>query len=711
VRPKLQASSFVAIFVYTITVLLLSTGLFDFLSDDAARRAFSSLVRHSRSCPVALLNHTPASGSRSYVETSVFNSFLASVPANCQVLVDVEPERLPRVLADSRLHIRPRGQPPLAHSDQLLREIPDELPAHVTSCMGAMSTSLGRPWWAIFPFFDSRALLDPSIGGWLQSKADLKAVLADGGSLDFDGCDVVVLGDVEALGRVLTYSGQMSETEIIAILVASSLTGRVISQPSRLFLLVVACVLGALLGMVRSRFGAWTAAGVLVIALFAIPGACAAAVARIALWVDPIPLQALLLVGLVAPGAPGAAGAQSSPGAAGALSAHGAAGALNAQGVLALARVRELWAASDLEALDAAISSLDATSPEAARLWRVIAEQAKAKSERIVDLSELALHLMGVEDLYALGRVYERYYHWNEALVAYDWAVLKRMDYQDLSKRRREVKSAVLGNLEFLDVEELTANIDGRYEKLEMLGQGGMGLVLKGWDSYLERTVAVKLVQPACLTNVSAIERFQQEIEILSGLNHPNIVQIYTVHRSVDCFYYTMELLEGQDLKLADGLGTRLGYLAVLARALEYVHERGICHRDLKPDNVLIVEGRGPVLIDFGVSRIQAGDRLTQAGEIVGTLAYMAPELVGGAEASCSTDIFAFGVVMYELFCGKLPFSNPMSLKKAPPEFLDELPERLQELITACMNVDPDSRPKSFLALSEVLDELSQKDF
>ena len=258
----------------------------------------------------------------------------------------------------------------------------------------------------------------------------------------------------------------------------------------------------------------------------------------------------------------------------------------------------------------------------------------------------------------------------------------------------------------------------GHFRVVGELGQGGMGIVMKGWDSYLERPVAVKMILPSCLTDEVARERFYREIETLSAFNHPQVVQIFTVHREETLLYYTMELLAGTGLREGMGPETgktfdeRLACAASLARVLAHIHGEGICHRDLKPENVMLVEGRGPVLIDFGIARgVQHEDGLTRAGQMVGTLAYMAPELVRGGGGGRSSDIFAFGVILYEIFTGSLPFTNPVTLKAKPPlapsKHDSSIPTKLEELIQELMNVEPDERPRGFEDVVRRIDDLS----
>ncbi len=205
----------------------------------------------------------------------------------------------------------------------------------------------------------------------------------------------------------------------------------------------------------------------------------------------------------------------------------------------------------------------------------------------------------------------------------------------------------------------------GRYKIAEELGRGAMGVVYRATDPLLGRSVAIKAINQAYLENlgVSAAEyyqRFRREAEVAGGLNHPHIVKIFDLGPD----YIVMELVEGQSLhallraRTHFTLSRILEMVAQVADALDCAHAQGIVHRDIKPANIMRRPDGSVTVMDFGLARVESST-LTVAGEILGSASYMAPELVLGAQADAKSDIFALGVVAYELMTGERPFAGP----------------------------------------------------
>ena len=230
----------------------------------------------------------------------------------------------------------------------------------------------------------------------------------------------------------------------------------------------------------------------------------------------------------------------------------------------------------------------------------------------------------------------------------------------------------------------------GRYEVFEEIGAGGMGRVLRGRDPELRRPVAIKALSERLRGKAGIAERFRREALALARLSHPNIVRVFDVGEEQGLLFYVMELLEGT------GLGQRtqhpdssgafaagpvfdpeefLATFIPLAGALEVVHAAGLVHRDLKPSNILEgVPGRGAVLIDFGIARLEGQDGLTADGLVMGTAQYIAPEQVSGQPADAVSDLFSLGATMWEFATGRLPFGSiPSSSLLAARAFV-ELP-------------------------------------
>jgi Tol biopolymer transport system component len=246
----------------------------------------------------------------------------------------------------------------------------------------------------------------------------------------------------------------------------------------------------------------------------------------------------------------------------------------------------------------------------------------------------------------------------------------------------------------------------GPYEILEQIGAGGMGEVYKAADSRLNRTVAIKVLPPQFSENLEMRQRFEREAQTVAALNHPNICTLFDVGRQDTTDFLVMEYLEGESLaqRLTHGaipLNEALKIAIGIADALDKAHAKGVTHRDLKPGNVMLTQS-GEKLLDFGLAKIRqqaqtggapSGSRqltadATAPGTILGTMQYMAPEQLEGHDADARTDIFAFGVVLYEMVTGKRAFDG-----------------RSQALLIASiMSVDPDPISKSQNAAPPALD-------
>ncbi len=199
------------------------------------------------------------------------------------------------------------------------------------------------------------------------------------------------------------------------------------------------------------------------------------------------------------------------------------------------------------------------------------------------------------------------------------------------------------------------------YKILEKLGEGGMGVVHKAQDTRLERTVALKFLAAHLLGDDEAKARFLREAKAAAGLDHPNVCTVYEVGEADGKTFLAMALIEGESLeaRIAKGplpLQDALDISRQVADGLEAAHEKGVTHRDIKPANVMVDSKGRATIMDFGLARLAEASRLTKADQTLGTMPYMSPEQLQGAETDHRTDIWALGCVLYEMVSGARPF-------------------------------------------------------
>ena len=266
----------------------------------------------------------------------------------------------------------------------------------------------------------------------------------------------------------------------------------------------------------------------------------------------------------------------------------------------------------------------------------------------------------------------------------------------------------------------------GRYHLIEQLGEGGMAIVYRAFDTRLEREVAVKIIRqsafpPEMMEGV--LKRFEREAKSLARLSHPNIVKVHDFGEHDGSPFLVLEYLPGGTLK--EKLGKPIPWLEAMrlllpiARGIAFAHERGIVHRDIKPANILITESGEPTLSDFGIAKIlEMGQvtALTGTGMAIGTPEYMAPEQWTG-ETSPQSDLYSLGIVLYEMITGRKPYvaDTPAAilLKQAteplprPSQFAPELPESVEWVLIKTLARDPEDRYRNVNALIEAIESLS----
>src|SRR5438874_8054563 len=264
-----------------------------------------------------------------------------------------------------------------------------------------------------------------------------------------------------------------------------------------------------------------------------------------------------------------------------------------------------------------------------------------------------------------------------------------------------------------------------RYQLQDPIGRGGMATIYRARDLRMDRAVAVKVLREVYSTDPKFVRRFQVEAKAASALQHPNIVQVYDYGQTDGNYYIVMELVEGTDLRRY--LRSR-GVLDVdraiiiahdVSLGLGAAHRRDIVHRDVKPQNVLVGRGGSIKLTDFGIASVFKdinGERLTTTGMTLGTVQYYAPEQAQGEIVSPAADVYALGIVMYEMLTGRTPFDGDTPVAVAmqhiqdaptPPRQLNpNIPPALEEIILRCLEKVPEMRYRDGSQLARALELL-----
>ncbi len=349
------------------------------------------------------------------------------------------------------------------------------------------------------------------------------------------------------------------------------------------------------------------------------------------------------------------------------------------------------------------------------------------QSQGLLDLAFEKFRKIPLDDamkdvIYNLGLDYERKRMANKAISVYEYITQKDRQFRDLNERipklKKVIGSLALGGFEGKKEDKIVVSDDleirptvGRYEVIEELGQGAMGIVYKARDPKINRLLAIKTIRFSDEFEEDRLQdikdRFFREAQIAGKLSHPSIVAVYDVGEDFDLSYLAMEFLNGENLQKYCGKGSLLPLRRVLyilaetAKALDYAHSQGVIHRDIKPANIMLLKDGKVKVTDFGIAKA-VSDSQTKSGIVLGTPNYMSPEQINGQELDGRSDIFSVGVVFFELLTGQLPFHGKtlanlfyqitQGRHPSPRQINPKVPKPCEQMIDKALAKNPNQR-------------------
>ncbi|BCZ45484.1 protein kinase [Clostridium gelidum] len=263
-----------------------------------------------------------------------------------------------------------------------------------------------------------------------------------------------------------------------------------------------------------------------------------------------------------------------------------------------------------------------------------------------------------------------------------------------------------------------------RYELLEKIGEGGMGIVYKAKCHLLNRFVAVKILKSELNNYEDFVAKFRREANSVASLSHQNIVNVYDIGSENNIDFIVMEYINGKTLKQVINQNVKLSPRKAIeislqiAKALECAHKNNIIHRDIKPDNILITEDNIVKVADFGIAKVVDSSTLTNSNNVIGSVHYFSPEQAKGRSVDCRTDIYSLGIVMYEMVTGQVPYNAESSISVAimhinepvipPKEVITDIPEDINQSILKALEKEPINRYRTAKEMVSILNAIKE---
>ena len=321
------------------------------------------------------------------------------------------------------------------------------------------------------------------------------------------------------------------------------------------------------------------------------------------------------------------------------------------------------------------------------------------------ELNKAKLNAVNPEETAKSSRMEERMANLEALLCRLDTELNQQMERSLISTRMFATPTSAGRSAMPTTLLSLATALEGRYQVLAELGRGGMGIVYQAYDKQLKEQVAIKLLSPLLSTDNEALERLTREVSLARRVTHPNVIRIHDIGEVNGLYYVSMEYFGGTNLKehlKRSGPLSLLGAYQILSQmcsGLEAAHSQGVIHRDLKSQNVMVGPSSQIKIIDFGLARSVHLEGMTATGLIMGTPEYMSPEQVSGKHVDERADIYALGVILFEMLTGRVPFTgdSPIAvgfqqLKDPPPSprsINPQIPEEVEKIILKSLEKNP----------------------